>query len=221
MSLLEQWMPDLEPDLVSCPVPIIERRLRESAIEACEDANVWAIMLDEIPTVAQQTSYVFQVPENTQVHSVLSVMHNSRPLSLDDREVYVNERGGIELNNRPKYDSDPIEQEGRRRAGLDVTVTMKPTRDATELADILFSDYHKMIIAGTLAKAFAMKNRRWSEPEEAARHRVIFEEEIADAKRAVDRGFITGSQRLERRQFASSTQYRGTIYGRNYRGLGY
>ena len=37
---LEAFFPDIEPELPRCPVPVIENRIRDAIIDACERANI-------------------------------------------------------------------------------------------------------------------------------------------------------------------------------------
>ena len=204
-TTFEEWLTRLEPYLLLAPQPVIEQRLIEAAIEACEDASIWVVQLDEIAVVAGTQTYELPTLVNSQIHSIQSVQVNGKYLHSENGDFYVNERGQITLRTSPKYSSDPITQAEPRRKGLIITTSLKPTQTSLTLAGILWRDYQKMIHAGALSKCFAMPNRAWSDEEQAAKYRNIFEEEMADARRAIDRGFVTGDQRLERQFFAAPT----------------
>jgi len=91
--------------------------------------------------------------------------------------------------------------ENRPITGLEACVTIKPTRNAMEVSEVLYRDYHKLIVMGTLAKAFAMKDRPWSDIDMAGSYARAFEFELAKAKSAIDRGFVTESQKVKPRRF--------------------
>ena len=197
------FMPDLEPELVRCPVPVIERRLRESAIEACEDANVWReeISVEVVPDVTQYAFLDEEQADDVQIHSILWMNLNGRPMA-HGCDYTVEDRGTFTLLRNPKA-----------TATMTALISLKPSRETLVLGDVLYRDYHKMILQGTLAKAYGMDKRQWSNPTKEAQCRVVFEEEIADAKRAIDRGFVTGSQRLRSRPFAMPVQ---SSFGRRF-----
>ena len=82
---LEAFFPDIEPELPRCPVPVIENRIRDAIIDACERANIWRWQHPEILIVAGQREYDLVTPTaDTLIHSVLHVRKNGRPLYDDD-----------------------------------------------------------------------------------------------------------------------------------------
>lgn len=195
------FMPDLEPELTRCPIPVIERRLREAAIEACEDANIWP-HTEIITLEIGVKEYDMAFDDNVDIHSVVGVTSaSSRSLVLGS-DFTVSERGTITLTRSPTKVSE-----------LSVCLTLKPSRSALVVGRVVYRDNYRMLIQGTLSKAFDMKNRVWSNPAEARKHRAIFEEEIADARRSVDRGFVTTSLRVNPRFYAMPTQRSTNPFG--------
>lgn len=92
--------------------------------------------------------------------------------------------------------------------GIESVVTLKPTRDATTVAAVIERDYQPLIVAGTLANLLVMLNRDWTNVEMAMMYRARYEIELGHARQAIDRNFITGSQKIKPRRFAASA-YRG------------
>ena len=89
-----------------------------------------------------------------------------------------------------------------RKRGLDLLLSIKPSRHTLEVSAVLWRDYYQLIVEGTLAKALMMKDRQWSDPALAKEYEKKYEYSLAKAKQAIDRGFKTGSQRIRRRKFA-------------------
>lgn len=198
----DSFMVDLEPDLPMMPIPAIERRLREAAIEACEDASVWRYNHPEIQILKGQREYELTPLEGTDVHSILAVYRSGRHLE-PTREIQVIDRGCIALLTTPAVDSELLDSLKTTNRGLYVTVTLKPSRTGRQVSTEIFRDHHKMLIDGTLSKAYDMQGQAWSNPEMAMKHRASFERGIAEARRARERGYVTGSHRIRGLAYAA------------------
>lgn len=210
---IDEFLPDLLPELSNCPTPVVERRLREALIECCERAPLWRWNHPEIPVVADEVNYEFGTPiEESLVHSVLSLRVNGRPLtSSSDAELRqvigqkfgynVPDRGSIELLSVPRISSERLTQSPRTRYGIEACLSIKPTRKATKVAQVIFDDYHSLIIAMTLSKAMNMVDRQWSNPKQSDMLYRRSEYLLGRARQQYDRGFTTKSQKLKPRSF--------------------
>lgn len=85
--------------------------------------------------------------------------------------------------------------------GLDVTVSVKPSRNASKIARCFWDDYYQLVIDGTLAYAYDMRDAEWYDSAEVIKRRQAFEYEIAKAKQAMDRGFSDRPIRIRPRRF--------------------
>lgn len=215
MISFDEFLPDLEPDLPMCPIPVIERRLRDAIIEACEDASVWRFEAPEIQLIAGQEEYDIPVPTIddvpvADVHSILSVSRTSNrrhPCLVPGRDYMVDMRGSVIVAGVPIADSaDTTDPAAPGERGLFVHCTLKPTRTSTHVGEEVLRNYHKLVIQGALSKAYAMKGQPWSNPAESREHRKIFERELGAVRRATEQGFITASHRMPARRFAASSQ---------------
>lgn len=98
---IAEFIPDLEPELPNCPLPIIERRLIEAIIDACERANLWRVETSAA-LVANRLEYTFgDLPEHTRPHSLLSLKRGEHPL-VHRRDYELWDRGCITLAHEPK-----------------------------------------------------------------------------------------------------------------------
>lgn len=356
---LEEFFPDIEPELPRCPAPVMELRIRDAIIEICERANVWRWEHPEIPVRVGVQEYDFVAPAaDLLVHSVLNLSLNGMSLEhpfRDDVHTHgemrygagytVLDRGRIRLNTKPtlasspKYitlsgaaeasggtvqavyalnefdpdngfsgfralstndplgfrtdreydvifstsiDDDPaysfaeakmdrqfnttdadvigtgvasplpivdtdgspvnngdprlvsnepvrivceqtqghddpiydfdrfrivvaseavIENPNRERTGISAVLSIKPSRKTLEVSEVLVRDYYQLVVTGTLAKAFMMLERPWTNVEMGKEKEKQFEYQLARAKQALDRGFRTAGQRIRPRKF--------------------
>lgn len=222
---LEIFLPDIEPELMMCPIPVIERRLRDCLINACERANLWRWIHPEIPLVRDKVFYELTTPvEHTLIHTVMTVHKNGRSIpNIADRETEDNahnqlpyqrgnsyaipERGSIILGSNPRRSTelpeDPEDdQREPRNRGLEICVSLKPGRKTDEVGAVIHRDYHDLVVAGTLARAMSMKNRDWSDHQLASSYAIRYEHLLSHARSAIDRGFTTKTQKVTPRRFS-------------------
>lgn len=202
---LEAFFPDIEPELPRCPIPVIEARIRDSIIDACERANIWRWEHPEIQLIAGQRDYDLMTPTaDTLVHSVIGVSRNGLPVSGDDgvtthgdvggRGFTISERGQISLLTTPLPSQTP--------QCMELLISIKPSRTTLEVPAVLVRDYYQLIRYGALARAMMMVNRPWTNPEVGKEMEKQYEFALGKAKQGIDRGFRTGSQRIKPRRFA-------------------
>ena len=118
---LEAFFPDIEPELPRCPVPVIENRIRDTIIDACERANIWRWDHPEIFIKTGVQNYDLAAPTaDTLIHSIIELNKNGRP--IDDFNIVfrhegfrsqhrgygVSERGNIFLTTNPKKSTPPL-----------------------------------------------------------------------------------------------------------------
>lgn len=212
---LEEFFADIEPELPRCPTPVIENRIRDAIIESCERANIWRWHHPEILLVEGLRHYQLLTPTSDMlIHSVLSVTKNGRPIdcanSVDTHEgtpsrngFVIGERGLLELTSTPTVSSTPLSESVRPEKGIELVVSIKPSRKTLEVSEVLYRDYYQLIVTGTLARAFMMTQRPWTNIEMGQQKGREYELLIGKARQAVDRGFTTGSQRFKPRKFTA------------------
>ena len=125
---LEAFFENIEPELARCPVPVIEQRIRDTIIDACERANIWRWVHPEIALIKDVQSYDLATPTaDTLIHSVLQVTKNGIPYRANDeinrhetfgnnytnshyhgRGYSVEERGTFRLAYKPRKSTPPI-----------------------------------------------------------------------------------------------------------------
>ena len=219
MDLIEidEVLPDIEPELMRCPVPVMERRLREAAIDMCEQTNLWLWRHPEVPVTAGECVYTLAAPSTeSEVHSVLELalegmrLHDYSMQGLLDGQgaarvrpcgFIVPHRGEIELLIKPMRSTGDV-NEPTDRTGLETLVSLKPTRGAMTLPRVLVRDHYDALVAGTLYRALRMRGYDWSEAKGAKRLQGEYELLVAGIKRQVDRGYTTKSTRVHPRKFA-------------------
>lgn len=216
MVELEIFFPDIEPELPRCPTPVIENRIRDTIIDACERSNIWRWEMPEILLIKGVQEYDLPTPAaDLLIHSILSLTLGRR--AYDD--YMVTDRGRIRLGEEPIADSSPQTipittivggtpqtinkiNPNRDAKGITATVSIKPSRTTLEVSEVLYRDYYDLIIKGSLAKGLMMLNRPWTNVKMGKEYEKKYEYALAKAKQGLDRRLRTGSQRVKLRKFA-------------------
>ena len=218
MINMEEFVPDIMSEISDCPVPVIEARLREVAIDACERVNLVRWQAAELPTKTDKICYEIATPSTQlKVHSVIRLYLNGNPLAniplvetqdnvynqLDNQGsgYFIPNRGEIQLSGTPGEASSPFTDSPRVIRGLDVFVSLKPSRTCDEIPKVLYDDYYHLMVSGTLARLFEMNDALWTSESKAERRHREFEYELARAKQQIDRGFSTKPMKLRPRRF--------------------
>lgn len=226
---LEEFFPDIEPELPRCPTPVIEMRIRDAIIEACERAHIWRWDHPEIPVIEGVQEYDLLTPAaDLLVHSILSftldgrsmdghsyneVNHHESVNVRSQRGYSVTDRGRIRLTSKPIRSSSPltirpilgavaIPNPSRPHTGIRALLSIKPSRTTLEVSEVLARDYYQLIVTGSLAKALKMRERPWTDMRLAQVKEREFEVLLGKAKQGIDIGFRTDSQRFRARKFA-------------------
>jgi len=167
---IELWVP-------GCTQPIILQAMIDVIREFCERTLTWqhamdainirngvdTYDLDDIPSCARLVSVVYVALDDAELKPTIDYLI---PSTGDDPKCQ------IILVNEPTADDT---------AALEITVALKPARDATVICDRLYCDWHTVWADGTLAKLMLMPMKRWSNPQLAAYHDRQYEIGVARA----------------------------------------
>lgn len=209
MANLEDFLPEVSPEVIGCPEPSIIIAIRNSAIEFCEKSLYWAVNLDPIDIVANQHTYPLDSPEtDSLVASVLVAMHDGQPLDPTSEDLldlnwptYQNKyknvlRYGLGdpwrtvVVTKPALFYSPTPREIRMVGipeaslvdGLTIKAGVKPNPTADDVGDIIYEDYHETIAWGALYRLMSQSNKAWTDKKMAVDYRGLFEEKVSEAK---------------------------------------
>lgn len=73
-------VPRIQPSTPGCPQPTIVQYIRDSAIRVCERTLAWRYEQPKFKLLPGVFQYVFNKPDNTDVHALFGAMLNNRPL---------------------------------------------------------------------------------------------------------------------------------------------
>lgn len=210
MKPLSAFFPRILPYVPACSEPLAAQALVSAAIELCEGAQVLREDLDPFYTVEDQIQYDLDTPSSQLV--IARVMG----VTLDDT---VELKGVMaeDLRNLPQEKAKPrafyTDRTGstftlmlgpRPDAVYKVVthVALRPSRDATQLEDDLYSIWIDPLIAATLSKIMQVPNQPFTNFMMAEKYAKDAARGIAMSRIEGNYGLIRGSMRVRTRPFA-------------------
>lgn len=107
MVHIDEYLPFVEPEAPTVPVPILRRLIREALIESCEQAPIWRWHHPEVQTKAGNKIYDLVTPDaESLIHSVLSLKVNGRQLVNSGSPCIDGVGSGFQVFNRGQLDLD-------------------------------------------------------------------------------------------------------------------
>lgn len=184
MAQFADLIREIALDVPGCPDFLIEKEIRNAAIQFCEESEVYTYQVTGT-TVADNDSYSMTFPADTRLVSILSA-------TVDDRPV----KGITELSqfHNPHVGTGRPEQFYEVGGDIvfvptpstDVTytilVSLKPTRAATSLDDAIAEDWYKAIVNLALHSLTMMPERTWTSPVQSQAAYMVYQQELNKAK---------------------------------------
>ena len=185
-------LPEIIIDVPNCPNPIAQRALRDCLMDFCRRSEAWHVRQDYGVTVADQPNAVLDIPEHTRFVKVLSLTHDGHPLNPASEKMLDNQvdnwrshkgcpHAFYEVADREiRLYPTPTETEVGVLSG---TLSIAPTRSATEIDADLFDSWLEGIVAGAQYRLFMMPDKSWTHPQLAMMLSETFETAITHARR--------------------------------------
>jgi hypothetical protein len=167
-----EFFKELRPDMPQCPDDVLLNAVRNAAIEFCERTQIVVVQHDPVSSVADQGTYSFAPPTDTEVCSIEQAYYDGSPLTpktiaelaklFSDWRSETGTPSYITQINETEFILVPIPVDPVID-GIQLLVTVKPTRDSEDADDVLFKKYLDGIVAGAKKRLFAMRGRPWSD----------------------------------------------------------
>ena len=183
MTVLADFLTLTRGHLKGCPDLLMEEAVRESAIEFCRRTQL--IINDVTVRVKSGRRFYEMYPPDGLAWVVDKVLRDTRPLDSSDRREFEDDGLDVDSGTASAY---YIEGDGRLTLGpipdadetLTAKVTIRPEEGATEVPDILYTEWREAIAAG--AKIYGRKHyEQWYDPDRQNREEVVFEDAISKA----------------------------------------
>jgi hypothetical protein len=160
------------------PVLILEAAV-EIAREFCRDTTCWTMDLDPIYVRSGQSDYELEVDACQAEIVGVTESYVSNQKQVEGTDYTLMDRTLYHFLSEPGVS---ISQ------GLQVTVALRPTEDATQIDERVYNDYYEAFRDGIIWRLASEKNKPWSDPALASERLILFENAKEKARVDVIRG---------------------------------
>ena len=165
MKKLEYFLPRTLPWCLSVPEPLVYQALIDCAIQFCEETHIVRFISDPITVVANVQDYDIDLPQFTDLARILRVWYGPDPYGIPSgfpTNWFVTDTTTLTIIPVPTT---------QRNNWMFMEIATKPTRTATTVDDLLYTDYIEGIAGSAVAPIFPMPDQPWSNDDDAAEGR--------------------------------------------------
>lgn len=181
---------DLLPyQIAGCPNFVAEKAIKDAVLSFCKRSDAYRLTLEPGRTVAGLYEYEVELPKNTNINTVHSVIHGDKTIDPDT------EQGANKVNpqwrtlqNVPTHYIRPNNKTlylvpTPNKSGQQVVIhaSLKPSLTATSISTDFVEDHIDAIVAGAMANLFNAHEMPWANPQRASKHEAEFGAHIREA----------------------------------------
>lgn len=212
------FLPWVLPSALGCPEPTAVQHIVAAARELCNDSGIVQATFDPINLAEGVVEYELDSPESQQeIAWVLRAWNEGSPMQPAANEHVLNvlaykpDAAGVTVQQGVPREFFTL---GPRAVGvypipqadvagaLIVRASLRPTRAATRLAQVLYDDWVEVVAAGALSRLHSVLGQSYSSEALAAVRSHDFRRGVAKARNEAQRGRHRGELRVQQRPFA-------------------
>ena len=168
-------------ELPKCPLPLIDKHIRNVWIKFCHETQAWTYDLTAINILDGVQEYRLdgRQPNYTQIDTLIKVIREDVVIEPGTGYTMADRERAIWLEDEPAADVT---------AGLEIQVALRPTRTATYIDTRLYEDWEEQVAKGVLSVLMKMPGKAWSDKTMGNRYDREFRDTIAKARIQQTRG---------------------------------
>lgn len=193
----EEFLPEVLIEVDGCPSKVAENAIRNAVIELCQKARIWREQLDEVNIFANVGTYDLDLPNDTQLVTLLSAKYdggNISAISEDELETVTskyrvtNWRSDIGqpvcvfASNQSEVTLIRIPEVAPTDGGLVIWAAIAPSRDSYECPETIYNEYLELIAHGAKSRLMGMSTRPWANPQLAVAEERKFNRGVVAAR---------------------------------------
>lgn len=185
MALWSAFHGRVLPDVIGCPLPLLDQKLIETARDFCTRSKSWRHQ--QTFTVATgQKVFTLTPPTGTEAVALLSAKADDEDITVKTKSglppdfavVEAGEFEGAALLTPLTFTVAPWLQAG---AKLYVVAAIRPTHDATGVDDAVWAEHVEAIAWGAKYRLWSQPRQDWTEPNLASLARAEYEDRVHHA----------------------------------------
>lgn len=197
----------VKPEAGGAPDFLIERAVRDAAIDFCQRTDVFVPEPEFIGIIKGVNEYAVTIPTGTELNHIIDIYDNKtalRPISYNE---LLRRLGDETEQGQPKYYAQRDNTEfflapiPSSNDSFRVVYSVKPTATSTSIPDTIGKEYRETIVHGALFRLQMMSGQPFSDPGAAQANRALYEREVGRTVRQVKYGFSGGTLTCKPRAF--------------------
>ena len=215
MKKLEDFFPDVLPDVPGCPADMAIRAIRHTVIEFCERSLIHQVTQDPISLRPNLSDYYLDAPTGFRIQKIMKVWFRGQvlePVAPDEINTpeaynprisgYTATKGQPVAYTQKDFDSVtflPIPDQTYSTA-ITMRVALVPLRDATSCEDFLYEQWGEHLACGAKARLMLTMGKPYTNPEAAAVNQARYNVALNDARQRAIRGNVRSDLRVQLRK---------------------
>ena len=197
----------VRPEAQGAPDFIIERAVRDSAIDFCSRSDIYMPEPEFMTVIAGVNEYAVSLPSGTELNHIIDIFKNTTALKPTSYSELLHRLGDENTKGSPQYYAQrdntdfylaPIPAAA---ATIRVMYSVKPTSTSSSIPDTVGKEHKELIAHGALYRLQMMSSQSWSNPNAAGVNKQLFERSVGRVIRQVKYGFSGGSLTAKSREF--------------------
>lgn len=186
---------------------VIERAIRESAIEFCVKTDAYRLEPETVQIIAGIDEYDLTIPNGTELNHIIDIYRNRETLRPVSYSRLLEVQGDGTQKAKPRYYAQrdntvfyvaPVPSE---KESLKVLYSVKPTSSSTTIPDTIGLEYREAIVHGAIFRLQMMSDQPWSNMGAAQSNKGLFDQRTAQVVREVRYGYGGGALTVKSRAF--------------------
>lgn len=186
---------------------VIERVIRESAIEFCVKTDVYRLEPEIVQIIAGIDEYDLTIPSGTELNHIIDVYRNRETLRPVSYSRLLEVQGDGTQRAKPRYYAQrdntvfyvaPVPND---KESLKVLYSVKPTPASTTIPDTIGLEYREPIVHGAIYRLQMMSDQPWSNMGAAQSNKSLCDQRTAQVVREVRYGYGGGALTVKSRAF--------------------
>lgn len=197
----------IRPECHGAPDFVIERAVRDSAIDFCKRTGVFIPEPEQVSVIKGINEYEVTVPSGTELNYITDIFANNFKLQPVSYNRLLEQLGDEDTQGTPSFYSQrdntsffvaPIPDAADT---LRVLYSLKPSPTSTSIPDTVGKENREAIAQGAIYRLQMMPGQPFTDPGSAANNKQLFERQVGRTIRQVKYGFSGGSLKVRYRQF--------------------
>ena len=197
----------VRPETQGAPDFLIERAIRDSAIEFCKRTGVYIPEPEQVSVISGINEYEVSVPTGTEMNYITDIFADQTKLQPVSFNELLEKLGDETQRGTPRYYSQrdnssffvaPIPSTADT---LRVLYSLKPSSTSTSIPDFVGKEHRETIAQGALYRLQMMPDQPFTNPGAASMNKQLFDKEVGRTVRQVKYGFSGGSLKVRYRSF--------------------